>query len=125
MITPLLVIACGWTASKYHESLAKVNFKVRLANELMMASANEPGQNSIEITTFLSSGKPVEKLYEEAAAIVDRFYTGSWIFGGFIGLVFGITLSRLTLFQYRTEYAINKATCLSCTRCVDYCPVKK
>jgi len=124
MITPFLVVVCSWTASKYYESFAKVNFKVRLANELMMASKNETGQNSIEITTFLSSGKPVEKLYEEAAAIVDRFHTGSWIFGGVIGLVFGITLARLTLFQYRNEYSINKAACLSCARCVDYCPVK-
>jgi NAD-dependent dihydropyrimidine dehydrogenase PreA subunit len=79
----------------------------------------------LEATTFNSSGKSATKLYQEAAVILDRFYIGSWILGGFLGLVFGLTLARLTLIQYRNEYNTNKGTCFSCVRCVDYCPVKK
>jgi len=120
-----LMGVCGWTASKYHESFAKVNFKVRLANEIMLSAKTETAQPALEVTTFRASGKAVEKLYAEAARIVDRFYIGSWFLGGFIGLVFGLTLARFTLVQYRTEYTTNKGTCFSCARCVDYCPVKE
>jgi NosR/NirI family nitrous oxide reductase transcriptional regulator len=125
IITPLLMAACGWTASKYHETFAKVNGKVRLANQVRLSSISESAQPSIEITTFRSSGKPAEQLYAEASVILDRFYLGSWFLGAFIGLVFGLTLARLTLIPYKTDYTTNKGTCFSCARCVDYCPVKE
>jgi|WetSurMetagenome_2_1015567.scaffolds.fasta_scaffold18229_2 NosR/NirI family transcriptional regulator, nitrous oxide reductase regulator len=125
MITPLLVVVCGWTVSRYHQDFAVVNFKVRLAKELM-ANENKAGTALIptEITTFKSSGKPLENLYKEANAIVHRFYVGSWIMGALIGLVFGLVLARLTIFKYRDEYLVNKGSCLSCARCLEYCPVE-
>ncbi len=78
----------------------------------------------IEIDAFKSSGKSKDDLYSEAANIVNEFYIGGWILGGFIGLVFGLTLAGLSRFQYRTDYEPNKGTCLSCARCMDYCPVQ-
>jgi NosR/NirI family transcriptional regulator, nitrous oxide reductase regulator len=124
LVTPALIAVCGWTVSRYNEDFAKVNFKVRLANELM-AKDSIPANATIpvEITTFQSSGKPVENLYKEASVIIHRFYIGSWIIGAFIGLIFGLTLARLTIFRYQDEYLVNKGTCLSCSRCLDYCPV--
>ncbi|MFN8241501.1 MAG: 4Fe-4S binding protein [Bacteroidales bacterium] len=122
---PLLVAGCGWTASRYHEKLAMVNFKVRLANELM--TSGEKNSTEIvpkEITAFASSGKPAEELYNEASVILGKFKTGSWIMGCFIGLVIGLTLARLTIFRYRDDYQANKGSCLSCARCLSYCPVK-
>lgn len=125
MITPLLIAICGWTVSKYHEDFAGVNFKVRLAKELMMNDTKaETAVIPTEVTTFKSSGKPLENLYKEANAIVHRFYIGSWIIGGLIGLVFGLVLARLTIFKYRDEYLVNKGSCLSCARCLEYCPVE-
>ena len=64
-----------------------------------------------------------EELYNEAAQITKRFYIGGWILGGFIGLVFGLTLLSLSIFRYKEDYTPNKATCISCARCIDYCPV--
>jgi NosR/NirI family nitrous oxide reductase transcriptional regulator len=126
LVMPLLIVLCGWTVSKYHEDLAHVNFKVRLAQEMMAFDSNDETTTlPTEVTTFMSSGTPVENLYKEAAAIVDRFYIGSWIMGGFIGLVFGLTLARLTIFRYHNEYLTNKGNCFSCARCLKYCPVKK
>jgi NosR/NirI family nitrous oxide reductase transcriptional regulator len=125
LITPLLVLLTGWTASRYHGDLAHVNFKVRLAEEIMSLEQNSDNITvPTEVTTFKSSGTPAETLYKEAQSIVERFNIGSWILGGFIGLVFGLTLSRLAIFEYRNEYTANKGNCLSCVRCVDYCPVK-
>jgi NosR/NirI family transcriptional regulator, nitrous oxide reductase regulator len=126
LITPVLMAVCGWTLSKYHEDLANVNFKVRLAQEMMTLDTKADALTlPVEVTTFQASGVAVENLYKEAAVIVRKFYAGSWIIGCFIGLVFGLTLSRLTIFSYQNEFLANKGNCLSCARCLDYCPVKR
>ena len=123
VIIPFLTIGGGWTGAKFHENLANVNAKVRLANELRMSGNKE--NPSVEITTFQSSGKALDKFYADAASIVREFYFGGWILGGFIGLVFGLTLAGLAIMPYRTGYWPDKGTCLSCARCLEYCPVKK
>jgi NosR/NirI family transcriptional regulator, nitrous oxide reductase regulator len=124
-ITPVLVVLTGWTVSRYHGDFAQVNFKVRLAKEIMeMKSNKSQAVLPDEITAFQSSGTPEEALYKEAGSIIRKFYAGSWIIGGFIGLILGLTLARLTLYRYRNEYNTNKGNCYSCVRCVPYCPVK-
>ena len=80
-------------------------------------------KEAFEITAFNSAGQSREELFKEAAAITRQFYVGGWILGGFIGLVFGLTLLSLSVFRYQEDYTPNKGTCLSCSRCVDYCPV--
>jgi ferredoxin len=124
LLIPVLVIAGGWTAYQYHENLARVHPKVRLANVLLDNPETVSVEVEEEITAFRTSGKPVEELYSEAAGIVGDFRTGSWIFGAFIGLAFGLTLASLTRFRYRPDYVPNKGTCLSCGRCMEYCPVR-
>jgi formate hydrogenlyase subunit 6/NADH:ubiquinone oxidoreductase subunit I len=47
------------------------------------------------------------------------------IAGGFLGLVIGMTLLNTVVFRKRQDYEPNKGNCLSCARCVDYCPVEK
>lgn len=126
LITPVLIAVSGWTLSKYHEDFANVNFKVRLAQEMMTLDSKADALTlPVEVTTFQASGVAVENLYKEAAVIVRKFYTGSWIIGCFIGLVFGLTLARLTIFRYQNEFLANKGNCQSCARCLDYCPVKR
>jgi ferredoxin len=123
-ITPALVVLCGWILSQYHEKFALVNFKVRLANQMLLAEKSEAATATKEISAFKGSGEQVENLYKEATSIIGKFKTGSWILGGFIGLVLGITLARLTIFHYRSDYNVNKGTCYSCARCLPHCPVK-
>lgn len=124
LIIPVLMILGAWTLSNFYENLAKVNSKVRLANELMLFKADSM-LPSVEIEAFKSAGTPVEELYSEAAVIVEQFYIGSWVLGGFLGLVFGLTLSSLSVFKYREDYTPDKAECVSCARCLKYCPVEK
>jgi len=124
LIIPALVILGGWTLSNFHENLANVNAKVRLANELILFKPDVM-LASVEIEAFKSAGTPVEELYTEAAIIVEQFYFGAWILGGFLGLVFGLTLSSLSVFKYREDYTPDKGECVSCARCLKYCPVEK
>jgi len=124
IIIPLLILIGGFTGAQFHENLAAVNSKVRLANELLNnTNYGETEQEAFEITAFNTAGQSKEELYNEAASIIRQFYYGGWILGGFIGLVFGLTLVSLSVFRYREDYTPNKGTCLSCARCVDYCPV--
>ncbi|MEN8122944.1 MAG: 4Fe-4S binding protein [Bacteroidota bacterium] len=124
ILIPLLMFVGGWTGAQFHETLAKVNPKVKLAQELISGYNEESSEDlSEEIKAFKTSGKPIEQLYTEAASIIDDFYIGGWILGIFIGLVFGLTLAKLSVYQFRTDYTPNKGTCLSCARCYDYCPV--
>jgi len=122
VIMPLLVLAGGYAGSRFHENLARVNHKVQLAQVLLNPDKSQP--ESFEVTAFKSSGKPVEEFFTEAASIMNKFYIGGWILGGFIGLVFGLTLTSLSIFKYQEDYTPNKGTCLSCARCIDFCPVK-
>jgi NosR/NirI family transcriptional regulator, nitrous oxide reductase regulator len=80
---------------------------------------------NLDVQTFLTSGKTLETLVKEAEVIRGKFYIGSMIAGGFLGLVIGMTLLNTVVFRKRQDYEPNKINCLSCTRCVDYCPVEK
>lgn len=124
LIIPALMLLGGWTLSNFHENLGKVNTKVRLANELILFKPDVM-LPSVEVEAFKTAGTPVEELYAEAAIIIEQFYIGSWILGAFLGLVFGLTLSSLSVFKYREDYTPDKAECVSCARCLKYCPVEK
>jgi ferredoxin len=124
MIIPALMIIGGWTVSNFHENLAMVNSKVRLANELLHFDSNIM-KESLEIEGFRTSGKTKEEVYTEAAGLMKQFYYGSWMLGAFIGLVFGLSLAGLTRYRYREDYEADKGDCVSCARCLKYCPVEK
>ncbi len=133
-IIPLLVFVGGWTVSQFHETLAKVHPKVLLAQELVSLDTisqsdtiTEIDSNyveSIEIEAFKTSGESYTELYADANEIIKQFYIGAWILGAYIGLVFALTLASLSTFRYRKNYEPNKGTCLSCARCMDYCPIE-
>ena len=124
LLIPVLMVTGGFLGSRIHETLALVNSKVRLAKTVSDPVKMQEQPETYEIKAFRSSGKPATQAYSEAMLILKRFYLGSWIFGGFIGLVFGIMIAGRMMARYRTDYIPNKGTCFSCARCVDYCPIK-
>ncbi len=124
ILLPVMVFVGGYAGASFHENLASVNSKVQLAQKLKEFKGKSV-ENDIDIVAFRALGKSEETLYAEATAVVDEFYYGGWLLGAFIALIFGLTLVSLTVFRYKTDYTPNKGTCLSCTRCVDYCPVDR
>ena len=125
LIIPVFVLFGGYIGSKSHIYLSRVNSTVSLA-ELLITNPevrNDPDQ--IDVQTFLSSGKTMDTLVGEAAAIRAQFYYGGWILGGFLGLAFGLILMGKTLYRYRKDYEPDRGNCVSCGRCMDYCPVGK
>jgi NAD-dependent dihydropyrimidine dehydrogenase PreA subunit len=114
----------GWIGSKSHVFLSKANQTVFLAELLISHPELQNDPKNIDIQTFLASGKSLETLTEEARVIRDKFYTGSWILGAFLGLVIGFMAFNQLIYRRKNEYQANRGTCYSCARCLDYCPVE-
>ena len=107
-----------------HVFLSKGHPDVYLAELLISKPELRSDQDNLDIQAFLASGKPMSQLVEEASAVRHRFKIGSWILGAFIGLVFGVRLINQYVYRKREDYEPDKAECLSCGRCMDYCPVE-
>lgn len=125
VIIPVWVIAGVFAGAKSHIFLSKANKDVYLAELLISRPELKSDLKNIDVQTFLASGKPMEKLVEEANVIRRKFYIGSMIMGGFLGLAIGFTLLNTVVFRKRQDYEPHKGNCYSCVRCVDYCPVDR
>jgi NosR/NirI family nitrous oxide reductase transcriptional regulator len=124
-LLPMIVIGSGWVVSHMHIPLSRQHSVVSLAEEILLEDSGQRTVSTLETRTFRSLGKPTEVLLTEAREIQDRFKSGGWILGGFLGLIFGIKLVNLSVRKKHIEYTTNTGTCLSCARCFDYCPFEQ
>jgi NosR/NirI family transcriptional regulator, nitrous oxide reductase regulator len=125
LVLPLWVGIGGYAGSKMHIQLSRFNRTVYLADLIIEHPEVKNDPNNIDVRTFMSLGQSTEKLIAEAVVIRNRFYVGSWLLGGFMGLVIGSSLIRLSTFRKRDDWEPDKTNCLSCARCMPYCPVKE
>jgi len=125
VIIPLWIAAGVFVGAKSHIFLSKANPDVYLAELLISKPEIRNDPDNIDVQTFLSSGKSMQTLVEEAELIQNKFYVGSMMAGGFLGLVIGMTLLNTVVFRKRQDYEPHKGNCFSCGRCMDYCPVEK
>ncbi|MBN1820273.1 MAG: 4Fe-4S binding protein [Prolixibacteraceae bacterium] len=124
-VIPLWVLIGGFVGSKSHTYLSKAHPDVYLAELLIQHPELKDDPDNIDIQTFLASGKTMDILVEDARLKRKEFYTGSWILGGFIGLVIGLTLLNQVVYRRKQDYTPNRGDCYSCGRCMDYCPVDR
>jgi NosR/NirI family transcriptional regulator, nitrous oxide reductase regulator len=125
LLLPVWVAAGVFAGKQSHTFLARANQDVYLAQLLISKPGVKLDPDNLDVQTFLSSGRTMEQLVEDALIVQDKFYTGSMIAGGFIGLVIGMTLLNQVVFRRRTDFQPNPGDCYSCGRCMDYCPVVK
>ncbi|HEY5509850.1 MAG TPA: 4Fe-4S binding protein [Prolixibacteraceae bacterium] len=125
LVFPLWVGIGGFAGSKMQVPLSLINRTVYLADLIIKHPEVKNDPLNIDVRTFMSLGKSTEKLMAEAVAIRKQFYIGGWLLGGFMGLVIGSRLMRLSVFRRRDDWEPNKTNCLSCARCMSYCPVKE
>ena len=125
LMLPLWAGIGGFAGSLTHVPLSKFNRTVYLAELLVEKPEVKSDLKNLDVQSFLKTGKSVDELVHEAQVIRSQFYRGGWFLGGFMGLVIGFSLVNLSLFRRRDDYEPDKTNCLSCGRCMDYCPVKK
>lgn len=125
LLVPLWIGIGGLAGSIVHNPLSKFNSTVYLAEQLVGHPEIIEDQSNIDAQTFMQMGKSLDQLVLEAKEIRSQFYWGGWLLGGFMGLVIGLSLSKLASHRSRNDYEPDRTNCLSCGRCMDYCPVKK
>jgi len=129
LIIPALVFVGGFTGLQMHETLAQVNPKVQLAQEVynynLLAQKTDKMPENIDVEAFKESGRTDKALFAEAAEKIEEFKMGGMLVGGFIGLSIGLMLLGLSVYRYKKDYEPHKGECFSCARCMDFCPVKK
>ena len=124
LFIPLWMGLGGLSGSMLHVPLSKMNKTVYLASEIVENPELINDQDNIDVRTFMQMGKTLDELVVDAQKIQSQFYWGGWIWGAFMGLVIGLTLTKLSSHRSREDYETDKTNCLSCGRCMDYCPVK-
>ncbi len=122
-VLPLLIVAGGWAGGQAAEPLSRIHRTVALVEQIGAEEGGAAPESSLQSDVFRASDKSILMLYSEAEAIRSRFSIGSWILGAFIGLVVGCRLIGLSIRRTRVDYEPDRASCFSCGRCMDYCPV--
>ncbi|MFH1943849.1 MAG: 4Fe-4S binding protein [bacterium] len=125
MLLPVIVICSGWVVYRMHIPLSRYHFTVRLVEDIQLENAGRRSETIEETRTFRASERPTEELVAEARTIQNNFKTGGWILGGFLGLILGFKIIQLTVQKKRIEYSIDRGNCVSCARCVSYCPYEQ
>ena len=122
LIVPVLVVLGGWLGYSVRTQVSRMHATVRLAERLYLEEHSKVVGTTDASTAFRATGKTTQQLYDEAANIRARFATGGWLFGGFVGLVSGLKLVGASVRRSRTDYEADRASCLACGRCFEYCP---
>jgi len=102
--------------------LARADQTVRTADLVWQNELTKPEITPDEVTAFARTGRPAGGLYAEAAAIVKDYRVAGLVFGAWAGLVIGGKLIALSIRRTRSDYEPDRAHCLSCGRCFEYCP---
>jgi len=123
VLVPFWVLIGGYIGSKAHIYLSRANHTIQLAEMLITNPEVRNDPENLDVQAFLTSGKTLDELINEAELIRENFNTGGWWTGGFLGLAFGLILTGKTLFRNRKDYTPDKGNCVSCGRCMTYCPV--
>lgn len=103
--------------------LSRVNATVSLAQRVWLEDTGKVEESTEASDAFRRTGRPTEELYREALDLHRQFAIGSGIFGAFLGSVIGMRMIQLSVRRTRVDYEINRTICVSCGRCIPYCPV--
>jgi len=122
LLLPILVFSGGWLGSSIRTMTSRVHDTVRLAERVYLEETGQVEGTTDASLAFRATGKEVKELYAKASDIRAQFELGGWFLGGFVGLMIGLKFVRLSVWRQRTDYEPDRAGCLACGRCFQYCP---
>ena len=120
---PLVITAGIWIMVYIAPSMAKMHPTVRLAERISREEAREVSDSTDASQAFRESARSTEELNAEAANIRGNITQGSGWAGAFIGLVIALRLIALSTRRAREDYLADRASCVACGRCYEFCPV--
>ncbi len=122
LLLPVLVFFGGWAGSSLKAVTSLAHPTVRLAERVYLEETGKVEGTTDASLAFRATGKEIRELYEEASEMRAGFGLGGWVFGGFVGFVIGLKLIGLSVWRRRPGYEADRASCLACGRCFEYCP---
>lgn len=123
LLLPVLVAVGAIVGKQFSGAASTQNSKVRLAQRLLVESANAPtGAPNAEDLELARGQQNSQEILAEAAEIQKRFTWSGIAFGAWVGLVIGVKLISLSIRRNRTDYEPDSAACVACARCFESCP---
>ncbi|HZR18835.1 MAG TPA: 4Fe-4S binding protein [Verrucomicrobiae bacterium] len=124
LLLPFLVTAGVFSAPVVSSAMARVHPTVALAERYLQEkdSPAKIGVLSPDDLALERARQHPDELLNQARVIQRKFKVGSWIFGGWIGLVIGLKLIALSLHRQRTDFEPASGACFACARCFAFCP---
>jgi ferredoxin len=122
VLLPFLIVFGTWVGNSLAPLAARTHATVALAERVWMEESQQVEGTTDASRFFRMSGESIASLYDRSAAIHGRFEKGGYFFGGFLGLVLGAKLILLSLRPSQRDYEADRAGCVSCGRCYQYCP---
>jgi ferredoxin len=122
LLLPVLVLSAAWAVSTAGDLMSRTHATVRLADRINLEESGKVKETTDASSAFWATGRQVKELYAEASDIQAAIKTGSWLLGAFLGLVIALKLIGHSVRRTRIDYEADRAGCLACGRCFEYCP---
>lgn len=121
---PILIAVGVFVGEKFSGAAAAVHPTVALARRWVVEQETKPkvGALSPEDLALERARQNPETLMSAARSLRGKLRVGSWIFGGWIGLVIGLKLISLAMHRPRTDFEPGAGECFGCARCFEFCP---
>ena len=124
-VLPLMIAAGAYLGTFLAGPFSRMHAEVRLAERVWAEGEGKvTGTTEASDAFFKSAGTPAA-LYDRADGIRRTFRLGLACAGAFLALVIGLKLIALSVRRTRGEYTMHRATCFSCGRCFDSCPIER
>jgi NosR/NirI family transcriptional regulator, nitrous oxide reductase regulator len=125
LLLPVLVAgggAIGWGAGHW---MARLDTTVHLADRIDLEEKGEVKDLTIASEAFRTTGQPIDELKSTADQKERSIERGAILLGAFLGLVIGLKLLGLSVRRRRENFEADRATCVACGRCFEFCPIEK
>ena len=124
-LLPVLVAAGAYGGTFLAGPFSRMHKEVRLAERVHGEAAKKLTGTTVDSDAFYKTNEDPKALYDRANALRETFRTGCAWFGGLFAMVVGLKLVALSVRRTRGDYTPHSATCFSCGRCFEYCPIER
>ena len=121
---PVIVALAAFLGTFLAGPFSRMHTEVRLAERVWAEAAGKVAGTTVYSDAFYKTNEDPAALYARAEALRETFATGCAWLGGFLGLVIALKLIALSVRRTRGDYTPHRATCLSCARCFEFCPIE-
>lgn len=125
IMIPILVVAGYFIGGVLAPRAALLHPVVALEQQVRLAQRLPDAESTLELDAFRIKGTSLKDLSAEVGLIRQRTKKGLAVAGGAVGGVFAWQIFVLALRRKRREYTPDRGRCISCVRCVEYCPEER